>query len=135
MTKSGTSFSCSSRCAYFHPIKYGHDKKSYASRPTTNVPVICLLCHPPELRKRGKNPIPGIPKYLFERHVRSLHPAHARPGHPSGRPIPQELAACLVLEPKELERVFGADVAAKLPPSLSWMAPILVDGMIAFETV
>jgi hypothetical protein len=52
--------------------------------------------------------------------MRKVHPAHATPRHPTGLRIPRALAEALDLDSKELERVFGSELAASLPHYPLW---------------
>jgi hypothetical protein len=93
-----------SSCPYFYSARYGSSAKYSAARPSTNVPVVCKLCHPDSSRDFRK-PCPAIWKYEMEAHVRRAHPGFATPGNPHGKLIPHDMALALNLDPREEERL------------------------------
>jgi hypothetical protein len=95
-----------SDCPHHFDIRYGDAVKSSAPRPTTNIPVICILC---SLAENSAGLLIAHWKYNIERHIWIHHPEYAVPGVTvpprGGKPLPPDFAAAISFAAQEEERV------------------------------
>jgi hypothetical protein len=104
-----------SDCPDHFDVRYGDAVKSTRVRPTTNVPLVCVLCAPGE---NASGMLPAHWKYNFHRHIFEDHPEYATPGsrsHPArpGRTLPTDFAPVVAFGLQEEELV-------GVPTSIPW---------------
>jgi hypothetical protein len=68
--------------------------------------------------------VPGVWALNLDYHMRTRHPAYARPSYPSGKALPLKMAEALlvhrILSSEELRGVLGSAVFDTLPPMVAW---------------
>jgi hypothetical protein len=69
-----------SPCTDYYEVSWAKSGRSSDTRPCTNVPIICELCHPNTPRYRET---PAIWKYGMRAHIRAAHPSYVTPGWPA----------------------------------------------------
>ncbi|KAE9399375.1 hypothetical protein BT96DRAFT_1102673 [Gymnopus androsaceus JB14] len=62
-----------STCPWYHSFQYKAASKLTTANPSTNVPIICTICHPekPNFNKSYS----AVWKYNFTRHIQLHHPS------------------------------------------------------------
>ncbi|THH06902.1 hypothetical protein EW146_g9475, partial [Bondarzewia mesenterica] len=113
LKKSNRTFTVISTCSTAHTFLYGPACKFSQSTPSTNIPIVCVLCHP----KPGSAAQPAVWKYNMLQHLRDHHPGHIpSDSGPGLLQVPADFIQRITITLEE-ERKIGIPLE-NIPPTL-----------------
>ncbi|THH18378.1 hypothetical protein EW146_g2586 [Bondarzewia mesenterica] len=113
LKKSNRAFTVISTCSTAHTFLYGPACKFLQSTPSTNIPIVCVLCHP----KPGSAAQPAVWKYNMLQHLPDHHPGHIpSDSGPGLLQVPADFIQRITITLEE-ERKIGIPLE-NIPPTL-----------------